>query len=271
MLAKAYVAGVLAVAAAGFVAWLLATRDVGRALSTTTAVLIVTCPCAFGIASPLAYEMVQAGLRRAGLFVRRSSFLDRARDVRRIVFDKTGTLTTGALVLENGHALDRLSPEQRQVLYDLVVRSGHPKSAAVREALHRRGLTLEPSAHVVEHPGKGVELVGDGRTWRLGEPAWVAAPRRATGDVAFGVNGVLLAEFVTGERLRPDAAREVGALASDGYDVWLFVGTSSAGSSLPPMPAGSPWGARSAARAHTTRLASSPRTTTPTRSSSVTA
>ena len=142
-LAKLYVVGVLAVAAGGFTAWWLATGDLSRAMSVTTAVLIVTCPCAFGIAAPLAYEMVQAGLRRAGLFVRRASFLDRARDVRRVVFDKTGTLTTGTLMLANPAVLDTLTDEQRHALYDLVARSGHPKSAAVREALHGYLVTLD--------------------------------------------------------------------------------------------------------------------------------
>jgi Cu2+-exporting ATPase len=223
-LAKVYVSGVLAVAGAGFVAWWAGTHDVGRALSVTTAVLIVTCPCAFGIAAPLAYEMVQAGLRRAGLFVRRASFLDRARDVRRIIFDKTGTLTTGSLALTNGEVLSRLSDDQRHVLYDLVARSGHPKSTAVREALNSHGLALEEGARVVEQPGKGLELIRHGHTWRLGDPAWVTPECTDDGDVAFGVDGALLAEFVTAERLRPDAAREVRSLASDGYEVWLLSG-----------------------------------------------
>jgi Cu2+-exporting ATPase len=223
-LAKRYVVGVLAVAGVGFTAWWVRTHDVGRALSVTTAVLIVTCPCAFGIAAPLAYEMVQASLRRAGLFVRRASFLDRARDVRRIVFDKTGTLTTGTLAVADREALEGLSDEQRQALYDLAARSGHPKSAAVREALEGRGLLLQEGAHVVEHPGKGLELLRDSRTWRLGDPSWISPQGRGDGDVAFGVDGALLAEFLTVERLRPDAAEEVRALARDGYEVWLLSG-----------------------------------------------
>jgi Cu2+-exporting ATPase len=223
-LARLYVAGVLTVAGAGFVGWCAATHDLGRALSVTTAVLIVTCPCAFGIATPLAYEMVQAGLRRAGLFVRRASFLDRARDVRRIFFDKTGTLTTGRLGLANREALERLSDDERSVLYDLVARSGHPKSAAIRDAVDGWGLVLEEGARVVERPGKGLELLRDGRTWRLGDPAWVSPEATTSGDVAFGVDGALVLDFVTSELLRPDAAREVHALAGDGYEVWLLSG-----------------------------------------------
>jgi len=224
-LARIYVVGVLAVAAGGFAAWWLATRDLSRAMSVTTAVLIVTCPCAFGIAAPLAYEMVQAGLRRAGLFVRRASFLDRAREVRRVVFDKTGTLTTGTLALANPDSLNTLSADERRALYDLVARSGHPKSAAVRLALDADGLRLDEAARVQEQPGRGVQLVRDGKTWRLGEPAWVG--RHAgdeDADLAFGVDGRAILALPTTEQLRPDASREVGALARDGYEVWILSG-----------------------------------------------
>ena len=221
-LSKVYVGVVLAVAAAGFAAWWVATRDVTRAFGVATAVLIVTCPCAFGIAAPLGYEIVQAGLRRKGLFVRRASFLDRACDVRRVVFDKTGTLSTGALSVQNPEVVRTLDPEARQALYDLVARSGHPKSAAVREALAGSDLVLDPAAHVVEHPGRGLETTRGRRCFRLGEPAWVAADAR--GDVAFGADGRALASLVTTEPLRADAAREVQALQADGYDVWLLSG-----------------------------------------------
>jgi Cu2+-exporting ATPase len=225
-LAKLYVFGVLLVAGVGFAGWYAATRDVARALNVTTAVLIVTCPCAFGIATPLAYELVQAGLRRRGLFVRRAGFLDRARAVKRVVFDKTGTLTTGVLVLANPAALDAMDDRSRGALYDLVARTAHPKSQAIRESLDRRPVAMSSGARVIERAGSGLELETGGRRWRLGQLSWVApeAAPDAAYDVAFGVDGELLARFATTERLRPDAMREVDALSGDGYEVWLLSG-----------------------------------------------
>jgi P-type Cu2+ transporter len=223
-LAKIYVLAVLTLAASGFAGWWIFTHDFSRALSVATAVLIVTCPCAFGIAAPLAYEMVQAGLRRAGLFVRRASFLDRAKDVKRVVFDKTGTLTTGALAVSNPEALETLSAEERRALYDLVARSGHPKSAAIREALGA-AVSLAENALVIEHMGRGVEMRRRDTTWRLGDPAWaVGSALDPKFDVALGASSRLVAAFSTSERLRPDAVREVRALCEDGYDVWLLSG-----------------------------------------------
>lgn len=228
-LSKAYVVVVLLLAGAGFLTWRLATGDLARAFDVATAVLVVTCPCAFGIAAPLAYEIVQAGLRRAGLFVRRASFLERARDVRRIVFDKTGTLTTGALALANREVLSSLSSDASAILYDLVSRSGHPKSAAVREALFSREISLTRHVRAVERAGQGVEAIIDGHVWRLGEPAWVSPSEQGEGaDVAFGVDGRALALFATVEKPRPDAAREIAALARDGLEVWLLSGDTQA-------------------------------------------
>lgn len=225
-LAKSYVVGVLAVAALGFAAWWAATGDISRALGVTTAVLIVTCPCAFGIATPLAYELVQAALRRQGLFVRRAGFLNRARDVKRVVFDKTGTLTTGALSLANAEVLLGLEARARAALYELVARSSHPKSAAIRTALECEEVTLRAGSRVVEYPGLGLEWVDGTRRWRVGQPGWATAKStRDDGcDVAFGVDGEPLARFFTVESLRPDAAAEVHALERDGFEVWLLSG-----------------------------------------------
>jgi Cu2+-exporting ATPase len=224
-LSRVYVTAVLALAAASFAGWWAGTHDLAVALRVTTAVLIVTCPCAFGIAAPLAYEMAQAGLRRHGLFVRRAGFLDRAARVRRVVFDKTGTLTTGVLALSDETPLAALDRRALAALYDLVARSSHPKSAAIREALAPYDLSVTPGARVVEHPGKGIELSDACGCFRLGAPAWAAAAAsHGSGDVAFSRDGHLLASFTTAERLRPDAAHEVRALEDDGHEIWLLSG-----------------------------------------------
>ena len=195
-LSKVYVAGVVLIATVAFAGWWLATGDIGRAMSVTTAVLIVTCPCAFGIATPLAYEMVQAGLRRAGCSFAAPGFLDRASTVRRVVFDKTGTLTTGALVLQNPEAIDALAPNERATLYDLVARSGHPKSAAIRQATDCYGPRLDCGRGGRRVHRASVSNFGEGRD--CGVSARRCGRRRPRApvpgrDVVFGVNGHLVA------------------------------------------------------------------------------
>jgi Cu2+-exporting ATPase len=226
-LAVAYVLAVMATAAVNFLVWLLSRHDVVRALDTTTAVLVVTCPCAIGIAVPLAYEIVQAGLLRRGLFVRRVDFLDRARDVTRVVFDKTGTVTRGELALADPAAVSRLPPDVRDALFELTASSAHPKAAAVRRALGGSWTpSIEDPALSMDVPGLGIELRRDGRLWRLGEPGWVGGSGGAgtDSDVGLSVDGAWLAGFRTVEELRVDAVNEVRELQRDGYAVWLLSG-----------------------------------------------
>ena len=223
-----YVVSVLAVASLSFGGWWIVTGDLGRSLDVVAALLIVTCPCAFGIATPLAYELAQAGLRRLGLFVRTPGFLDRAAEIDRVVFDKTGTLTTGALVVADTAPLARLSRRERNVAYALAVRSSHPKSRAVAEALAslEGGASFTARDEVREVPGKGLEMVVGALVYRLGAPAWAAPIRDASraSDVVFSCDGKALASLLTKEDLRPDAATEVKALRDAGYDAFVLSG-----------------------------------------------
>jgi Cu2+-exporting ATPase len=211
-LTRAYVVAVLAAATVAFVAWSIA-AGVPRALEITTAVLVVTCPCAFGIATPLAYELVQSGLRRAGLFVRSPGFLDRATAVRRIVFDKTGTLTTGALARADVAALAAFSSDEIHALYNLVVRSAHPRSGAIRDALDRTNVqaTFDPELDVTEQTGKGLELTAGGHVYRLDAHG-------------YSIDGVVRARLDVDEQLRPDARHEIDLLREGGLDVLILSG-----------------------------------------------
>jgi Cu2+-exporting ATPase len=228
MLAKRYVAAVLVAATLGFAAWLLATHDFARSLEVATAVLIVTCPCAFGIATPLAYDLAQSGLRRAGLFVRSAGFLDRAALVRTVVFDKTGTLTNGTLRLRDVAPLRSLDAAALGALAAMTAASTHPKSLAVHEALAALGVADGAASGLTEVPGRGLSWHLHDAEYRLGAAAWVAPEASTSGDVVFGRNGRVLADLTTEESLRPDARTEVGALRASGYDVWLLSGDDSA-------------------------------------------
>jgi Cu2+-exporting ATPase len=222
-----YVVGVLVAAVLGFVIGWARTASVAASLDIVTAVLIVTCPCALGIAAPLAYELVQNGLRRAGLFVRAPGFLDRAPDVRRVVFDKTGTLTTGALRVVNSTALSALDADSRLALYNLVARSTHPKSMAIRALLDHASDRLIDGVVVTEQAGLGLSLEYKERTYRFGSLSFADTSPAATstdGDVVLSVDGHVLAAFIVAEELRPDAADEVQRLTDAGYEVSISSG-----------------------------------------------
>ena len=224
---RVYVGLVLLLAAVGGGAWFVATHDAVRSLGVATAVLIVTCPCAFGLATPLAYDLAQARLRRAGLYVRSAGFLNRAALVRTVVFDKTGTVTAATSTLENPEGLRTLSFKARCALQHLVERSHHPKAAALRASLlNIDGAASSPplDATVTEWLGLGVELACDGETYRLGSASWAAPSHNANSALVFAASEHVLATLSCREELRPDAAEEVAALQREGYDVWLLSG-----------------------------------------------
>ncbi len=222
-LAPIYVLAVFVLAAIAFLGWWLGTHDLGRALSVTTAMLVVTCPCAFGIATPLAYELVAAGLRKRGLYVRSATFLDKAPRVRRVVFDKTGTLTEGTLSVtdtETDKSLAHLVSGDAEVLCAMVSSSSHPKSEAVKAALVSLGVLARAGIETREVPGNGLEACVDRSMYKLGSSTFTASK----GELVFTKNGLALASVRTQESLRADASREVSRLSADGYEVWMLSG-----------------------------------------------
>ena len=227
-LSRFYVIGVVGLAGAGISYWWWRTGDPLFAVEVGTAVLVVTCPCAFGIAAPLAYELVLTRLRRAGIFVRVGDFLDRARAMTRIVFDKTGTLTTGMLEIVNPSALGALADSEIALLYSMAARSGHPKSVAVRRALEGHPAARLQELEVEEQAGYGIRAEERGRIYRLGSANWAAHASAADGDVVFSIDGAVLVGLHTDEQLRPGARAEIARLESDGYDLAILSGDTTA-------------------------------------------
>lgn len=222
-ISRVYVPVVLTLAAAALWWWWPAGPD--KALDVTVAVLVVTCPCALGLATPLAAELALAHLRRQGVFVRAGDLLDRLLRVRKVLFDKTGTVTLGRLELADPAALERLEPVAREALAEMAFRSNHPASKCLAEELSRRGVPTSPDTVVVEKPGLGLELVRGGVTWRLGRATW-AAPRASVPDGApvLARDGEFVATFATRESMRPDAQAEIARLQQGGLEVWLVSG-----------------------------------------------
>lgn len=198
-------------------------------IANATALLVVTCPCAIGIGTPLAAELAVADLRRAGVLVRRPRTLERLPDVNAVAFDKTGTLTTGELTLRHPESLQQLAREDREALLALTSMSGHPKSDVVRRAL-ASDATLMPSRldHVEELRGRGLSANRAGETLRLGHPAFAlqgaheALPDDV--DLVFSIDGELVALLTTDEEIRIDARAEIDALRQHGLTIHILSG-----------------------------------------------
>jgi Cu2+-exporting ATPase len=227
-LSRYYVVGVIALAFIGMSYWWWRSGELLVAIEVGTAVLVVTCPCAFGIAAPLAYELVLTRLRRAGIFVRVGDFLDRVRSMTNLVFDKTGTLTTGTLEVVDPGSLAWLTDADARVLYNMAARSAHPKSVAVRRALEGRVSARLCELEVSEHPGRGVSMEHDEARYRLGAPGWAGAALAPDHDVVFSRDGQTLASLATDEQLRPGARDEIEKLERAGYQLAILSGDAQA-------------------------------------------
>ena len=225
-----YVAAVLTLALAGFAVWV--PRGVEQALTVTVAILVVTCPCAIGLAIPLAHELVHVGLRRAGIFLRQMSFLDRALAVRRVLFDKTGTLTRGELAVspEGRAALARLPGGARAVAAAMAARSNHPASRAVLAALSVLPRAADAELEALEElPGEGLRGTCSGVEWRLGRPRFAApaaadAASETAGETWLARGEVVVARLVLVEELRAGVAADLAALAAAGLEVRVLSG-----------------------------------------------
>lgn len=218
---RGYVAVVLLLAALAGITWWLV--DASRALEVMTAVLVVTCPCALGLATPLAFEMALARLRRAGIYVRNATLLEKARHVSKVIFDKTGTLTWGR---QKAQVLRDVQGETANVLFTMVEGSNHPVSRGIARALRPRGPRFLGELRVEELAGKGLQATYRGVVYRLGSPAFVFDARtRSDDDVClFTRDGHVEAVFAMEEDVRGGFRTEISGLRDRGYEVHLLSG-----------------------------------------------
>ncbi len=227
-LSKGYVASVLTLAAVSGLAFAFST-GADHALEVVVALLVVTCPCAFGIAAPLAYEIVQAQLAEQGVRARSRSLLDRMLSVKDAIFDKTGTLTLGEIELD-GRALAGIPDADRRVFAAMVSRSRHPKSEALaRWFAGHDGPAPHSDFACHETAGRGLSAEVSGGSYRVGAPSWAAEGEALltageVPDLVLSKDGRALASLRTRERLPEDAARSADSLRALGVRLHVLSG-----------------------------------------------
>ncbi len=221
-----YLAAVLVLAAAGFAFWLGTGAGWLPALQVLISVLVVSCPCAIGVALPLLDDLAAARMQQHGIHLREGSLWTRLLRVRQVLFDKTGTLTLESLHLTDPAALDHLSPTARSYLLRLVSRSLHPAASCLREILLAEGTSPASGEGMVrEHTGLGLAWETPAGLWRLGRAGWALdRSGEAGGGTVFSCDGVELARFRFREEPRPGAAGQIAALRRMGCGVHLLSG-----------------------------------------------
>jgi len=245
--AALYVPQVHAVALLGFVGWLIAGATLTQAAYVAVTVLIITCPCALGLAAPLVQVVAAGRLFKRGIYLASGDALERIAAVDHVVFDKTGTLTLGDPVLLAG------GWTRADLAYaaQLARASRHPFSRAIVAAVGAGPL----AERVSEHPGQGVEGIVADRKARLGQAAFVGAEAGAHG-LWFAFEGGTPVAFAFEDVVREGAREAIAQLKALGLGVEMLSGDESSRVARAAESAGiGVWAANATPQSKAARLA----------------
>jgi Cu+-exporting ATPase len=219
-----FVPVILGLAALTLAGWWWHAGSLALAWRPAVTLLVIACPCALGLATPVAMAAALGSAARNGLLVRDAAAMEALARITDLAFDKTGTLTQGRPAL-----LEVIGPDR-----DLVLRlaaalerdSEHPVARGIRAAA--KGLPEAAVAEFRSYPALGVEGRVEGRDLRLGNAAFLglALPEPPTHGLAVGLaeGGRLLGTLILADAPRPEARAAVAALAAQGLRLHLFSG-----------------------------------------------
>ncbi len=212
-----------------FAGWMQVSGDVHSSLTTAIAVLIITCPCALGLAVPIVQVMAARRLYENGIMLKDGAALERLGEADCVLFDKTGTLTLGKPRLVNG---TEINDDSMAIAAELAAASRHPFSAAIVAAAGPAHRSFRFDAPAQEIPGLGLEARIGNDVYRLGRASF-ALPQALGAEMAeagtvLTKNGRTLAVFRFEDRLRVGAVETVRALRQAGLTTRIISGDSEA-------------------------------------------
>ena len=234
-----FVPAVAVIAAVTFLVWWIAASAPALGLVNAVAVLIIACPCALGLATPLAVMVGTGRGARSGILVRNAEALQLFERVDTLAIDKTGTLTEGrprivAVQVEPGFTDD----EVLGLAASVERASEHPLAAAVIEAARARGLAAGDARDFRSVAGQGVAAIVAGRSVAIGNRQWLRSAGVAVRDgpvdehaavagqtlILIAIDGKQAGGLVLADPMKPNAAKTVAALREAGLRVVMLTG-----------------------------------------------
>lgn len=211
-----------------FIGWFASSGDIHQALTIAIATLIITCPCALGLAVPIVQVIAARRLFESGIIVRDGAAIERLNEIDTVVFDKTGTLTTGNPRLQNGSII---TPDNAQIAISLAAHSRHPYSKSIVAAYADRSIPKLTFDSVHEYPGDGIEGRSGAKVFRLGRAQWAVPGIQAQekspylrSHTVLSRNGELMESFLFEDMVRTGAGNAVVELLGDGIEVEVLSG-----------------------------------------------
>ncbi len=209
---------VLGAAAVTFAAWSIAGAPLESVLNYTLSVLVISCPCALGLATPIAVAAAISSGARRGLLIRNGASIEKLAGVRMVVFDKTGTLTDGRFEIKKIVCCDGFTENDLlRAALGAEQNVRHAIAFALIQAAQKRHLSPGKVSDWQSHPGRGVACRIDGVRWRIGTAKFVECahlPENSPSTVAaFSCDDRFAGWIELGDRLRPGVKSLFAALA----------------------------------------------------------
>ena len=235
-----FVPAVIGLAALTFVIWLMLAQPFAYALTRGIAVLVISCPCALGLATPVAIMVGNGVGARNGILFKTAVSLEEAGRAQIVVLDKTGTVTNGLPVVTDIMPAEGVSEEELLSLaYALEKKSEHPLAAAVREKAEEAGIDAREVSGFTALPGNGLRAVLDGEPLVGGSVKYLSSlmplseemqdkARSLAGDgktpLLFAHGGKLLGLIAVADTVKEDAAEAIAELKGMGLRVVMLTG-----------------------------------------------
>lgn len=255
-----FVPVVTLLAIATFIGWHYSDHSLTQSISSAIAVLVIACPCALGLATPVALLVASGRGAQRGIVIREPRVLEVARKIDSVILDKTGTLTNGRMSLSHtfvtSSAGEVLGPSYKDLLQEDVIlssalsielQSDHPVATAIATSISSRGIKAAAVTEFSSTPGSGsagrVELGVHSPVVLIGSPLAVAhattpfhqelthaifqAQEKGLTVSVLAWDGIALAMFAVGDEIKADAKKTIAELKARGIDPWLTTGDSS--------------------------------------------
>ena len=263
-ISRVFVPVVLLLSIATFTAWYLTQADLAKSITTAVAVLVIACPCALGLATPIALMVASGKAAKSGIVIRSPRSIEKAVGITDAVFDKTGTITTGQMVLlemtliNNPLTSSSTAISTSELLsYALSIESmdSHPIAVALAAALQKQGVTKFEVSDFEHSTGVGVAArvksnsSATSKAVLIGSPLSIArattefspkltdainsATQRANSVAVLAIDGLAYGVFEIGDQIKPESKLAIERLHKAGINTWLVTGDSeSAGISM---------------------------------------